>query len=174
MTNLQLGPLAQLKQVREQAGLTITEVAHRAGTSRATLSAYEHGHKSPTTDTLERLLIALDAQLTITVEPKFSTHFGYRGKPFHVPDSLPSLPLGQAIRIVELPNRLAWSGQERVRNLADRSDRRFVYKQVIEEGTEEDILKYIDGRFLVDLWDELLIAPVIQELWKPLIAHVSK
>lgn len=173
MTESQLGPLVQLKLLREQAGLTITEVAHRAGTSRTTLSAYEHGHKSPTTATLQRILTALNAKLTITASPTFTTHIGHRGKPFHVPSTLPTLPLDQAVRHIEMPIRLAWSGQKRSRNLALRDDRKFVYRQVIEEGSAQDILTYIDGRFLVDLWDDMPIAPAIQKHWEPLIDQAT-
>src|ERR1700722_14946457 len=45
-----------LEQVRASSGLTQEELARRAGTSRPTLSAYEHGRKSPTVATFARPL----------------------------------------------------------------------------------------------------------------------
>src|ERR1700678_10929 len=45
-----------LERVRASSGLTQEELARRAETSRPTLSAYEHGRKSPTVTTFARLL----------------------------------------------------------------------------------------------------------------------
>lgn len=56
---------ATLKQARTGAGLSQTELARRAGTSQATLSAYERGHKQPTASTLARLVAAAGWRLTL-------------------------------------------------------------------------------------------------------------
>ena len=48
----------QLSAVRRAVGLSQEQWARAAATSRPTLSAYEHGHKSPTLHTLDRLLAA--------------------------------------------------------------------------------------------------------------------
>ena len=45
-----------LERARVSSGLTQEELARRAGTSRPTLSAYEHGRKSPTVATFAWLL----------------------------------------------------------------------------------------------------------------------
>lgn len=45
-------------ECRHEAGLTQAALARRAGTSQATISAYESGAKSPAVITLERLLAA--------------------------------------------------------------------------------------------------------------------
>jgi transcriptional regulator with XRE-family HTH domain len=47
-----------LRTVRHEARLTLRELARRAGTSHATLSAYEHGAKTPSVDTLDRVVRA--------------------------------------------------------------------------------------------------------------------
>src|SRR5271155_4542051 len=52
-----------LEQVRASSGLTQEELARRAGTSRPTLSAYEHGRKSPTVATFARLLSGAGGEL---------------------------------------------------------------------------------------------------------------
>jgi transcriptional regulator with XRE-family HTH domain len=50
---------------RVGAGLTQAELARRAGTSQATVSAYEHGRKEPSAETLARLLAATGARLAV-------------------------------------------------------------------------------------------------------------
>jgi transcriptional regulator with XRE-family HTH domain len=52
-----------LKDARMRAGLSQEELAQRSRTSRTAVSAYEHGHKSPSLETLERLLDAGGFQL---------------------------------------------------------------------------------------------------------------
>jgi transcriptional regulator with XRE-family HTH domain len=60
-----------LREARERAGLTQADLARRAGTSQAAISAYEHGAKDPSVETLSRLLAASGARLT--VEPARAT-----------------------------------------------------------------------------------------------------
>ncbi|HKG39530.1 MAG TPA: helix-turn-helix transcriptional regulator [Conexibacter sp.] len=57
---------AILRDARGRAGLTQGGLARRAGTSQATISAYEHGRKAPSVATLERLLAATGTRLTAT------------------------------------------------------------------------------------------------------------
>lgn len=45
-----------IRMARRQAGLTQQTLAKRAGTSQAAVSAYESGRRSPSVDTLCRLL----------------------------------------------------------------------------------------------------------------------
>lgn len=56
---------AQLHEARRRAGLTQAELASRVGTSQATLSAYENGHKQPSVETLSRLLAATGSRLVV-------------------------------------------------------------------------------------------------------------
>lgn len=55
-----------LTECRAEAGLSQAELARRAGTSQATVSAYESGTKSPAVATLERLLAATGHSLELT------------------------------------------------------------------------------------------------------------
>ena len=52
-----------IRAARRRAGLTQTELARRSGTSQATISAYEHGAKTPAPDTLARVLAAAGMRL---------------------------------------------------------------------------------------------------------------
>jgi transcriptional regulator with XRE-family HTH domain len=52
-----------IREARVRAGLTQTALAARAGTSQATISAYESGRKEPSVQTLSRLLAATGSRL---------------------------------------------------------------------------------------------------------------
>ncbi|MEA2422203.1 MAG: hypothetical protein QOF55_1302 [Thermoleophilaceae bacterium] len=54
-----------LHRARTEAGLTQGELAARAGTSQATVSAYESGSKQPSVATFSRLLAAAGARLAV-------------------------------------------------------------------------------------------------------------
>lgn len=56
-----------IKLARHDAGLSQRELASRAGTSQATLSAYEAGRKSPSLNTLARIVRAAGQDLRIQV-----------------------------------------------------------------------------------------------------------
>jgi transcriptional regulator with XRE-family HTH domain len=58
-----------VRRARERAGLTQAELARRAGTSQATISAYEGGSKTPAVATLARLLAATGSRLTVEPVP---------------------------------------------------------------------------------------------------------
>jgi hypothetical protein len=44
-----------------------------------------------------------------------------------------------------------------------------VYEIVLREGTPEDVVAYLDGALLIDLWDDLVIPRDIRAAWAPLI-----
>jgi transcriptional regulator with XRE-family HTH domain len=58
-----------IRMARRQAGLTQTELAKRAGTSQAAVSAYESGRRSPSVDTLVRILTATGLELRMRLAP---------------------------------------------------------------------------------------------------------
>jgi transcriptional regulator with XRE-family HTH domain len=59
-----MSPGTLIQQARTNAGLSQQALAERAGTSQATLSAYERGRKDPSASTLARLLAAAGSKLT--------------------------------------------------------------------------------------------------------------
>lgn len=59
----------EIRRLRTAAGLSQTELARRAGTSQATLSAYESALKRPAVPTLERILAATGHRLAIEPDP---------------------------------------------------------------------------------------------------------
>src|ERR1700748_2698851 len=98
-----------LEQVRASSGLSQEELAARAGTSRPTLSAYEHGRKSPTLATVERLLDSAGVELEAVPQGSFTERPMRRGRPVVVPDRLWRLPVRQALATVTLPLGVSWS-----------------------------------------------------------------
>ena len=145
-------------------------MARRAGTSRPTLSAYEHGRTSPTLDTAQRVLAATGHVLQAVPVVTFSEQVSRRGRVIAVPDRLPQLVVGRAMATVTLPLHVNWSEPGRVSHLADRAQRARVYEAVLREGRPADVLAYIDGALLVDLWDELVLPRDVRDAWAPLIA----
>ncbi len=154
-----------LERVRSAAGLSQEELARRAGTSRPTLSAYEHGRKSPTMATMARLLAHAGYELAARPRVEFTERAAARGRSVWVPDHLPRLDAERAFARVRLPLHLNWSARERVFDLASRADRARVYEIVLQEGRPVDILTYVDGVLLVDLWDELVLPRAVRAAW---------
>lgn len=50
-------------------------------------------------------------------------------------------------------------------DLRDRRQRSLVHERVVREGLAVDVLTYIDGALLVDLWDELVLAAGVRAAW---------
>lgn len=167
---MNMASLDVLKHARQAAGLSQAALAAKAGTSRTTLSAYEHGRKSPTLETTARILRAAGFALTITARITFHDNAIGRGRSVPVPDALPRLPLHQALATVQLPIHINWSDRDRRFDLRDRQQRARVYEIVLREGTADDVLTYIDGALLVDLWEELVLPKEVRAAWDDVIA----
>jgi transcriptional regulator with XRE-family HTH domain len=166
-------PGGLLEHARASAGLTQDELARRAGTSRTTLSAYENGRKSPTVATFARLLSEAGCELAAQPQVTFTRQPAARGRWVWVPDHLPRLGMAHAFARVRLPLHLNWSAPGRVFDLGSRADRARVYEVVLQEGRPADILAYVDGALLVDLWDDLVLPRTVRSAWTPVV-HASR
>ena len=158
-----------LERVRRQAGLSQEALAARAGTSRPTLSAYEHGRKSPTLATVERLLDSAGFELVAEPRVRFTERPTRRGRPMVVADRLWRLRISGALATVALPRTLNWSRPGATFDLRDRRQRARCYEVVLREGMTDDLLRYVDGALLVDLWDELVLPREVRDAWQPVI-----
>jgi len=56
-----------IKLARHDAGLSQRELAHRAGTSQAAIASYESGSRSPSLETLVRIVRSAGSDLRIQV-----------------------------------------------------------------------------------------------------------
>jgi transcriptional regulator with XRE-family HTH domain len=61
-----------IRAVRRRHGLSQAEMARRAGTSQPVISAYEHGRRDPSYETLRRLVEAGGEQLHLDAAPPTS------------------------------------------------------------------------------------------------------
>ena len=78
--------------------------------------------------------------------------------------------MARALAMVDLPLHLNWSAPGRVFDLRSRGDRARVYEIVLQEGRPADILAYVDGALLVDLWDDLVLPRAVRSAWAPLVS----
>ncbi len=73
MTNTDKAPLdviaASLRRERRRSGLSLTEVARRAGIAKSTLSQLESGTGNPSVETLWAICVALDAPFSRLLDP---------------------------------------------------------------------------------------------------------
>jgi transcriptional regulator with XRE-family HTH domain len=60
---------ASLRRERDRAGLSLTELAKRAGVAKSTLSQLESGSGNPSVETLWALAVTLDVPFSRLVEP---------------------------------------------------------------------------------------------------------
>ena len=73
MANTDKAPLeviaASLRRERRRSGLSLTEVARRAGIAKSTLSQLESGTGNPSVETLWAICVALDAPFSRLLDP---------------------------------------------------------------------------------------------------------
>jgi transcriptional regulator with XRE-family HTH domain len=158
-----------LTKARDRVGLSIAELARRSGTSRSTLSAYEHGRVSPTLETLERVLASTRQRLELAPAPIWLEVDIGRGRVAFVADVLWRLEPSAAVGRVEMPLHLEWSTSNRVVELWDRCQRLRAYEAALREGRPVDIERFVDGALLVDAWDDLVLPMALRAAWQPLI-----
>ena len=82
-----------------------------------------------------------------------------------VPDDLDVADVEKVTGVVELPLHIRWSGPARRYDLTVRQPRARVYEQVLREGNEDDIRRFIQADELIDLWDELVLPRNVRHAW---------
>jgi transcriptional regulator with XRE-family HTH domain len=162
-----------LAEARRAAGLSQDDLATRAGTSRPTLSSYENDHRSPSLTTAGRILAAAGYELTTIPKITFTEQPAGRGHTALVPSHLPRLDPSRALATVTLPLHLNWTEPGRSFDLRDRRQRARVYEIVLREGTAIDLLAYVDGVLLAELWLDLVLPQALRTAWAPLLAQPS-
>ena len=50
----------------------------------------------------------------------------------------------------------------------------WTYEIVLQEGRPADILAYVDGALLADLWDDLVLPRVVPSAWAPLVSPSAR
>jgi len=90
---------------------------------------------------------------------------GWEARPVAIPGDVDSPGVEKASGHVRLPLRVRWCGPEREYDLRDPADRRSVYRQVLTEGTEDDVRRYIDVDELIAMWPTLHLSPHVRRAW---------
>jgi transcriptional regulator with XRE-family HTH domain len=156
---------------RRAAGLTQDALARLAGTSQPTLSAYERGTKSPSLAVAERIIEATGHRLEVVPNLEFMEVPGQHGlHPFWLANQLWRLDPERAFSTVLLPGpHHDWPLPRRSFYLQERNDRARAYELILREGSPRDLLEYVDGVLLVEIWKELDLPDPIRRAWTPLI-----
>ncbi len=84
--------------------------------------------------------------------------------PVAIPADASDRTLPKAGGVVRLPGHIAWSPPH-VYDLDDRQQRCRAYARVMSEGLEADVRYFIDVDALVEVWDEIHLAPHVRERW---------
>lgn len=100
----------------------------------------------------------------MATEPSRRT--GVASRPVAIPDDVDDPQVVKASGLVELPLNVRWSAPFPTYDLSDRKDRMRVYEQVLTEGTEDDVRRFIDVSELVRLWDDIVLSPHVGAAWR--------
>lgn len=90
---------------------------------------------------------------------------GWETRPVAIPDDVDDPSVEKASGVVELPLHVRWSGPRRAYDLDDPRQLRRVYEQVLREGVEEDVRRFIDVDVLLSHWDDLVLPPWVRRAW---------
>ena len=116
---------------------------------------------------------AADCDLGIVTRVQFEEHFARNVGTFHVPDRLWRVEVPLCFAKVAMPDLTKRTSQG-LWNLRDREDRRRLYGMLLTLGRAEDILDYVDGALLVDLWRELELPPAVRHAWDPIVQSAGR
>jgi integrase len=129
----------------------------------ATTERYLHAKARP--EDVARLNRAFALQPAAATGGTRTSQLGPAARPVAIPADLDSRVVPKASGKVELPLHIRWTGGSQIYDLDDRADRARVYEQVLREGTEDDVLHYVEPSALIDLWDELVLPPSVRDAW---------
>ncbi len=94
-----------------------------------------------------------------------SRTMGTDPRPVAVPDDVDDPRHVKASGVVQLPPNVRWSGPSKTYNLDDPVDRARVYEQVLREGTDDDVRRFINVEVLEGLWDTLVVPARVRAAW---------
>lgn len=86
-------------------------------------------------------------------------------RPVAVPDDVDDPRHVKASGVVALPRNVRWSGRPKTYDLDNPVDVVRVYEQVLREGTDEDVRRFIDVEIVSRLWDVLVLPIGVRRAW---------
>lgn len=153
---------------RRAARLTQGELARRAGTSQSTLSAYERRKKSPSLDVTERLVRGAGFDLGMVSLVRFDDHIADGVGTYFVPDRLWRVEVPSCFARVVMPD-LTQGTRQGLWDLRERSDRCHLYEMLLAHGTPDELIRWVDGALLVDVWREMELPRPVRAAWDPVV-----
>lgn len=157
-----------LERARRARGLTQARLAALSGTSQATLSAYERGLKSPSLKVASRILASMDYELTLRARVDWVEHHPAGIVKFWAPSMLWAVEPPMCFATIQMPD-LIHNTDKMHWGMRDRTERRGAYEQLIRRGMPQQMIRWIDGGLLVDLWDDLDLPDPVRQAWEPAI-----
>ncbi|WP_017936136.1 helix-turn-helix domain-containing protein [Nocardioides sp. Iso805N] len=154
-----------LEIARRHRGLTQAELAAKAGTSQAALSAYERGLKSPSLKVASRIVEAAGCNLNLCLHIDWVEHRVPGVDPFWVPNLLWNVDMPDCFATLDIPD-LINDGSMKQWDMRDREQRKGVYEQLVRCGLPQQMIRWVDGPLLVDLWDELDLPEPVRKAWR--------
>lgn len=86
-------------------------------------------------------------------------------RPVAVPDDVNDPRHEKASGVVQLPSNVRWSGPQKTYDLNDPIDLARVYEQVLREGTDDDVRRFIDVDVLEKLWGAIVVPARVRVAW---------
>lgn len=153
-----------IEHARRVRGLTQTQLAAKAGTSQATLSAYERGLKSPTLKVASRILEAAGFDINLRVHIDWTEHHPPGIVAFWAPSILWGVETPDCFATLTMPDFIRNTGM-RDWDMRDREQRKGAYEQLIRRSSPFQMIRWMDGALLVDVWDELDLPDPVRDAW---------
>jgi uncharacterized protein (UPF0147 family) len=72
---------------------------------------------------------------------------------------------------VELPLSIRWSDEPIAYDLANPRHLRSVYEQVLREGSDAEVRRYVRASTLIEVWDDLFLPEHVRAAWVPWLAR---
>lgn len=161
-----------IELARRGAGLTQAQLAARAATTQSAVSMYERRRKVPMLDVAERLMQAAGADLGMVTTVVWEVGFLPGLRAFWYPDRLWRVEVPGCFDTVLMPDLVGGTGQGEW-DLRDRADRRRLYENLMVEGDQHMMMRWVDGALLVDVWAELALPEKIRAAWEPAVEAAS-
>ena len=124
--------------------------------------------KAPSLQVAERIVEAAGYRLDLVTLVQFTQHTAPGVRPFWVPDRLWRGRLPECFATISVPDPRRYRGVTRF-DLRKRPSRRRMYENLLRRGHPGELVDWVDGALLVDLWDELRIPAAIRQAWRPAV-----
>jgi hypothetical protein len=129
--------------------------------------------KTPSITVAARLLRVLGWELTLRSRVTFTEHHPKGIVAFWAPNRLWRVPTPDCFATLYVPDLLGHTEQDQW-DLRDPTDRRRAYEILIRRGMPQMMIRWLDGGFLVDLWDELDLPDPVRAAWEPAVRGATR